>query len=107
MATNDVVVQNMLLLTDNILPHKICLKLGGMILNEGTQIIIFCFNTGGTDLGRFLYLCWIEQRHFFGVSMWQIHMVVMTCKLLLTWQKYTFVGVYFDMSSKSIMEYFN
>ncbi len=34
-ATNDVVVQNMLLLTNNILRHKTCLKPRGMILDKG------------------------------------------------------------------------
>jgi hypothetical protein len=34
-ATSDVVVQNMLLLTDNILPHKTCLKPRGMTLDKG------------------------------------------------------------------------
>jgi hypothetical protein len=36
-AMNDMVVQNMLLLTYNILPHKTCLKLGGMIHNKGAK----------------------------------------------------------------------
>jgi len=33
-TTNDMAVQNMLLLTNNILPHKTSLKSGGMILNK-------------------------------------------------------------------------
>jgi hypothetical protein len=45
MATNDVVMQNTLLLTDNILPLQTCLKLGGKIFNKGANIYIFCFNT--------------------------------------------------------------
>jgi len=45
MAINDMVVQNMFLLTYNILQHKTCLKLGGKIHNKGT------------NLGRFMYLC--------------------------------------------------
>jgi len=31
---NDVATQNMFLLTDNILPHRTCLKLKGKILNK-------------------------------------------------------------------------
>jgi hypothetical protein len=34
MTTNDMATQNMLLLTNNILPHRTCLKLGGMIFNK-------------------------------------------------------------------------
>jgi hypothetical protein len=56
MATNDVVMQNTLLLTDNILPLQTCLKLGGKIFNKGANIYIFCFNTWGTNLGRCMYL---------------------------------------------------
>jgi len=36
---NDVAMQNMLLLTNNILPHKTCLKLRGRILNKGAKRI--------------------------------------------------------------------
>ncbi len=53
---NDVVVHNTLLLTNNILPHKTCLKLKGMILNKGANFFC-CFNTWGTNLNKFLYLC--------------------------------------------------
>jgi hypothetical protein len=51
-ATNDMVVQNMLLLIDNIMPHKTCLKLGSRILSKGAKFY-FCFNTWRTNLGRF------------------------------------------------------
>jgi hypothetical protein len=44
-AMNDVVVQNMLLLTDNNLPHYTCLKLRGKIFNKGT--ILFFAPTHG------------------------------------------------------------
>jgi len=37
MTMNDVAVQSMLLLIDNILLDKTCLKLGGRILNKGAQ----------------------------------------------------------------------
>jgi len=37
MATNDMVMQNMFLLTHNILQHKTCLKLGGKIHNKSTK----------------------------------------------------------------------
>jgi hypothetical protein len=36
--------------------------------------------------------------------MWQIHMEVMTCELLLMWQEYIFVKVYSNMSSKYVKE---
>ncbi len=34
MTTNDMATQNMLLLTNNMLPHRTCLKSRGMILNK-------------------------------------------------------------------------
>jgi len=37
MAMNDMAMQNMLLLIDNILPHKTCLKPRGRILNKGAK----------------------------------------------------------------------
>ncbi len=36
-ATDDMAMQNMLLLIDNILPHKTCLKPRGRILNKGAK----------------------------------------------------------------------
>jgi len=39
MPTNDMAVQNMIMLTNNILPHKTCLKSRGMILNKGAKKI--------------------------------------------------------------------
>ncbi len=54
-TTNDVAVQNMLLLTDNILPHKTCLKLGGMILNKGANFYFFA-STHGTPTLVDLYI---------------------------------------------------
>jgi hypothetical protein len=36
-ATNDMAMQNMFMLTNNILPHKTCMKLGGKILNKGAK----------------------------------------------------------------------
>ncbi len=65
---------------------------------------IYTLTHGAPTLGRFLYLRLIEQKHYYWVSMWQIHVAMMTCELLLTWEEYTFVKVYFDMSSKSIKE---
>jgi hypothetical protein len=41
MATYDVAMQNMLLLTYNILPHKTCLKLRGKIFNKGANFYLF------------------------------------------------------------------
>jgi hypothetical protein len=104
MATNDVAMQNMLLLIDNILPHKTCWKPRGRILIK-TPKTFFCFNTWRTNLGRFMYLHWIEQRHNCQISTWQVHVVVMTCELLLTWQEYTFVKAYVDTSSKFVRGY--
>jgi hypothetical protein len=70
MAMNDVVVHNMLLLTNNILPHKTCLKPRAWFLIKVPRFF-FGFNTWCTNLGRFLYICWIEQRHYYRMSMWQ------------------------------------
>ncbi len=47
MAMNDVVVQNILLLTDNILPHKTCMKPRDRIFNKGAKNI-FSSSTHGT-----------------------------------------------------------
>ncbi len=53
-ATNDVVLQNMFMLTNNIMPCKTCLKPWGRIFNKCAKNF-FCFNTWGTNLGRFIY----------------------------------------------------
>jgi hypothetical protein len=37
MTTNDVAMQNMLMLTYNILPRKTCMKPGGNILDKGAK----------------------------------------------------------------------
>jgi len=79
---NDVAMQNMFLLINIILTCRTCMKLGGKILNKGAKLFFFYFNTWGTNLGRFLYLCLIEQRHCCRVSMWQIHVAMVTCELL-------------------------
>jgi len=55
MTMNDVAVQSMLLLIDNILPDKTCLKLGGRILNKGAKKIN-CFNTWRTLLNFYIYI---------------------------------------------------
>jgi len=49
------------------------------------QKLFICFNTWDTNLGRFLYLHLIKQRHYYRMSMWQIDMEVMMCELLLMW----------------------
>jgi hypothetical protein len=54
---------------------------------------------------RFMYLSLIEERYYCWVSMWQFHVAMMTCELLLTWKEYIFIKVYFDMSSKVVKEY--
>jgi len=41
MATNDMPMQNMLLLTNNFLPHKTCSKLRGKIFNKGANFYLF------------------------------------------------------------------
>ncbi len=46
MATNDVVMHNMFLLIDNILPHKTCLKARGRIFNKGAKNIFFASTHG-------------------------------------------------------------
>ncbi len=55
-ATNDVVVQNMLLLTDNILPHKTCLKPRGMILDKGGQKKIASTHGASTLVDFYIYV---------------------------------------------------
>ncbi len=45
-TTNYMIVHNMLLLTNNILPHKTCLKPKDKIFNKGAKKN--CFNTWGT-----------------------------------------------------------
>jgi hypothetical protein len=57
MATNDVVVQNTLLLIDHILPLKTCLKPGGKICNKGTNLFILVSTHGAPTLvDRCMYL---------------------------------------------------
>jgi len=105
MAMNDVTMQNMFLLTNNILAHKRCVEAKAWFLIE--LFFFFPFNTWHINLGKFIYLCWIEQRHYCWMFMWQIQMAVMTCELLLTWYEYICVKVYFDVSSKFIKQYLN
>jgi hypothetical protein len=54
-------MQNMLLVTNNILPHWTCLKPWGMIFNKHQKI--FFASTNGAATNRFLYLHLIEQKH--------------------------------------------
>ncbi len=56
MTMNDAAMQNMLLVIDNILPHKTSLKVRGKIFNKGAKKIIFSTH-GAPNLVRFLYIC--------------------------------------------------
>ncbi len=52
-ATNDMVVQNMLMLIDNILPHKTCMKPGGRIFDKGAKNVFFASTYGPPTLVDF------------------------------------------------------
>ncbi len=56
MATNDVAVQNMFLLTNNILPHKTCLKLGSKILDKSAKLFFASTHGAPTLVDFFTYL---------------------------------------------------
>jgi hypothetical protein len=56
MTTNEAPVQNMLLLTYNILPHKTCLKLGSRILNKGAKMFFASTHGAWTLVDFYTYL---------------------------------------------------
>ncbi len=53
MTTNDAAMQNMLLLTNTIMPHKTRSKLGGRILYKGIKNIFFVSTNGTPTLVDF------------------------------------------------------
>jgi hypothetical protein len=85
MAMNDVAVQNMFMLTNNILPHRTCLKPRGKILNKGAKNFFFASTHGAPTLVDFCTYVELNKDIIAkcpcGKSAWH----VMTCKLLLTW----------------------
>jgi hypothetical protein len=52
-TTNDMVVYNMLMLIDNNLPHKTCMKLGGRIFDKGAKNFFFASTHGAPTLVDF------------------------------------------------------
>jgi phosphoribosylpyrophosphate synthetase len=52
-TTNDVAMQNMLLLIDNIMPHRTCLKPRDMIFNKGAKSFFFASTHGALTLVNF------------------------------------------------------
>jgi uncharacterized membrane protein len=82
-------------------------KQGAWLLVKPPKFYFFVSTHGAPTLVDYYTYIELNKDVFFRVSMWQIHVVVMMGELLSTWQEYTFVRVYFAMSSKSIMEYSN
>ncbi len=88
---------NMLLLIDNILPHKTCLKLRGMIINKCANFILFISTHGAPTLVYFCINVWLNKDIVVGCpcgsdDMWVIVYMV----------EYTFVRVFSNMSSKFV-----
>jgi hypothetical protein len=63
-AMNDVVMQNMLLSTYNILPHKTCSKLGDRILNRGAKNIFSSSTHGAPTLVDFYINVELNKIHY-------------------------------------------
>jgi len=100
MATNDVAMQNTFMLINNILPHKTCWKLGGKILNKCANFFKKNSTHGAPTLVDFCTNNWLKKN------------IIVRCPcgsddvwIIANMANYTFVRVYFNMSSKFVKEY--